>query len=614
MKRIFLIGGLVMVAALIAPALAWADPLRVSAALDRNVVPMGETVTLSVSVSGGGQAMSEPLLPPLDDFAIVSSGMQTNMVMNNGDVSMSMTRTYVLSPKKVGKFAIGPIKANENGQTAQSEPLQVEVVQGVPSRTSQATSQTSTPPAVRQGGLQPPPPGTRARGAAFVTAEVDNANPYVGQGITYILRFYHNEGVSGGNLQYPDTTGFINEELPPQKRYRTMIDGRAYDVNELRVALFPTAEGTKEIGAAHLRCRVIMLPRFPTMPGMDPDFDSMLAESVDRELVSDSVKVNVRPLPTEGQPEDFTGAVGHYVLDAHLDDEKDARVGQALNLELSIIGEGDVNLIQAPHLPPMADFKAYPAVASGDLIKKNYKVTGTRKFTVVLVPNKAGRLEIPPVTMSYFDPADGKYHTLTTRSMEVAVAPGAGPAAASTAGGSGEANDRGLRPLHTESALSTPFDLLESPLFRAIQCIPLAIVAVALVLWGPKLRRAPRVKRRGSALRRAQNQLRDLPEKAALSDLPPVLYTYLTEKLGTHAAGLSVRELMQRLRERGVADDEISRLEQLLEIGDRARYTGLQPDAVQVRERMHDAESLLSNLERRLKSPTKNEIAGGATS
>lgn len=615
-----LIAALLIMLLLLTPRVAGADTPRVDATLDRNVVTLGDTATLTVNVTGSGQ-ISDPRLPSLPAFTVYAAGRSQNVMVVNGTVSSSMSIHYILTPRQVGKYTIGPIQVDANGQTAQTSALSIEVVAGGAQARAPAPKPLPPPwPSVPRAypRRQGPTPDLRGRGPAFVTASVDTKTPYVGQAITYTLRFYHSSGVTLRSNEFPNTTGFINEDLPPEKTYTTVIDGRPYQVNEVRVALFPTVEGAYKIGPDRLICRIMMnfaphVPHVPHLPGFDDDdFGRVFGEVTERELKTDPIKVTVRPLPAEGRPDDFTGAVGNFVLDSHIDGAGRAKLGQALNLELTLTGEGNVNLIQALRLPPTPGFKTYPPVTSGSLSKEDYKVTGTRKFTFVLVPTKEGTLELPPISVSYFDPkGDGRYHTLTTKPMRIAVAPrpgsapplsGGSPATGAPIAPQAPALDNldngGLRPIHLQSALTSPQDLLSSPWFRAAQLVPLGVAGLALLLWGPRIPRRARPPRRGAALRRAQARLRQLPDDGALSS---VMYEYLSDKLGTRATGLSRRELLETLQARGVSQHEVEQLEELLAASEHARYAPTQPEISAVRGRRNDVETLLTQLERSLR-------------
>lgn len=591
---------------------ARADDLQVEATLDRTAVSVGEAITLQVIVQGGGD-IDEPQLPNLAQFSVYPAGRAQNVRIVNGDVSASVTLTYLLTPRQAGTFTIGPVRVRSGGRVAASASLTVEVSKAnagtVPPPVTSRYPSTMPPgfplpPAgfpvppsfpgspVRIPPVQAATPEPEGRGPAFLTAEVDTPSPVVGQTVTYSLKFYRTPGVSlTRQAQYPNTTGFLTEDLPPERTYEKVVDGRRYTVNEVRIAMVPTAEGHYEIGAAHLVCRV------PFTFG-DDDFDTVLSTASEKALETTPIAIDVRPLP-DGRPADFTGGVGQFTLSANLDAAANARVGQPMNLELTVKGDGNIKMVQAPHLPAMPGFRVSDPVASTDTGTQDGKVSGTRKFTVVLVPTKDGKGAVPPVTMSYYDPSAGAYKTLTTKGIALAVAPGtvaSGGPATSTMSTSGPKTDaRGLRGVRDDAKLTgAPVDLGSAAGFRALQFVPLAVLVGALALWGPRFKRRARRPRPGDALRRAQASLRTVSEMGGLT---PVLHAYLTERLGASVAGMRTGELLEALAARGVCEAEREQLARLLAAADQARYAPTQPP---VRASIADAQQLLAQLERSL--------------
>ena len=87
----------------------------------------------------------------------------------------------------------------------------------------------------------------------FVTASVDNDQPYIGQQVTYVSKIYQRSD-SSRKLHYepPGFAGFWNVRAPEQDKYEETIDSNAYNVIELRTLLFPSVVGTIEIEPAEI--------------------------------------------------------------------------------------------------------------------------------------------------------------------------------------------------------------------------------------------------------------------------------------------------------------------------------------------------------------------------
>ena len=111
----------------------------------------------------------------------------------------------------------------------------------------------------------------------------------------------------------------------------------------------------------------------------------------------------ILPLPKEGQPEDFTGAVGDFTVKTEVD-LNSLSVGDIANVTVSLRGKGSLNgaTIAMPKLSEKL-FKSYPPEAiapkSGELAR----------LTANVIPLSTQAVEIASVRFSYFDPALGEY-------------------------------------------------------------------------------------------------------------------------------------------------------------------------------------------------------------
>jgi hypothetical protein len=142
-----------------------------------------------------------------------------------------------------------------------------------------------------------------------------------------------------------------------------------------------------------------------------------------RDVVVESpgTEVTVLALPAGGRPATFAGAVGHFDLTATIDTSH-VRVGEPVELTLLVRGQGNFDRVSIPGLPDSPDFKTYaPTVSSKE---------GSKTFVQAVVPRRAGRLQVPPVELAYFDPEAAKYMTARTDAISLDVAPGQALAAA----------------------------------------------------------------------------------------------------------------------------------------------------------------------------------------
>ncbi len=124
----------------------------------------------------------------------------------------------------------------------------------------------------------------------------------------------------------------------------------------------------------------------------------------------------VKPLPTEGRPDDFTGLIGPLAFTAELD-RPHISTGEGVELRMTVAGR-QVDLLKAPALALPAGVQAYPK-DDGKSADRNSRI-----FRWDLVPSAAGEVVIPAVSIPYFDPETRIYRRAESKAVTLTVVPG----------------------------------------------------------------------------------------------------------------------------------------------------------------------------------------------
>ena len=427
----------------------------------------------------------------------------------------------------------------------------------------------------------------------FVRASVDNHRPYLGQQITYVFKVYQGPGLppSAGQIRYepPSFAGFWNTQRIEQDEYAETIDSNEYRIVELRTVLFPSVVGTIAIEPAALTV--------PTGSSGAPN----VIESV-------PVAVDVRPLPP-GAPARFTGAVGRFDISAEVD-AATGRVNEPVQLTVRVSGEGNIEALPDPAWPEFAGWRVIepPADAASQVVAG--RLTGSRTYEIVLVPEEAGELTIPEILYAHFDPDLDEYVRRATAPIVMSIADEDGHSAAPALPIVPAAEQDGpeVRPLKAvpSSLRQSGKELTGSVVYWAAWGIPLLALAGA-VAW----RRRQAALERALAVSRRQNALRDartaLARAVASGDDPRIasaeaVLSYLSARLEMPVGGLTREALLGRLREAGVPPDLERRLEDTLATGEAAGYTPLAILDHGNRDPAERAAQLLSQLEEAIDS------------
>ncbi|MFT5856175.1 MAG: hypothetical protein ACI8XO_003428, partial [Verrucomicrobiales bacterium] len=148
--------------------------------------------------------------------------------------------------------------------------------------------------------------------------------------------------------------------------------------------------------------------------------------SVRHNLESEPLKIKVKPLPTEGRPASFSGALGKFKL-AMAASPKRLQQGEPISVSLVVSGEGNLPSIDMPEMTGEIErWKRYDPkrIDSRDANRDPRAARGSNgsvTFVQTIVPLEP-LTEIPPYELSYFDPDSASYRTLRTDAIPIDVA------------------------------------------------------------------------------------------------------------------------------------------------------------------------------------------------
>ena len=375
----------------------WALTLR--ATVDKTEATTQDQIMLTLSVEGVQNGVT-PQLPELPGFDWMSRGSSTRMQIINNQVTSGVDYRYVLVPKQIGTFEIGPATIEYKGKTIASNKITITI--------AAADSQPKTTKDI------------------FVTTRVNNETPFVNEQIIYTLKFYRSIRIANASLENPSFEGFRVEPLGKERQYERVINGKKFVVTEIKQALFPTREGTIEIGPAKIQCDVVV--RTGRRRGfIDPFFDDSFfgfSRTEPKIFQSSPVSVEVRPLPPEGMTPLFSGLVGEFTLKTSVS-KKELEVGDTTTLTISIEGKGNIKDAQGPEFPPLDYFKIYDDKPAFTAKTTRNLFGGTLTVKKALVPLQEGPLKVPALSFTYFNPASETFELAKSSPLMLTVLPSA---------------------------------------------------------------------------------------------------------------------------------------------------------------------------------------------
>jgi hypothetical protein len=446
--------------------------LSISSSVDKNVVELGDPVTLTISVTGEGGSTPEPILPNLSDFEVYSSGKNTSISVVNGKFSSTLEISYVLVAKKMGSLTIGPVTVRQGNKTTSTDPIKIDVKK--PGMINQSPGQNKAPENVNV------PNRTEN---FFIEQTVEKKRPYVGEQVTLTFRFYQAENLwEQPTLEWPEFTGFTVEDLPPNNRYFRVINRKRYRVTEIKRALFPITSGKVTIDSPRLTIREDVFNNFMDPFSMFGGGRRRPRSSGPKILTADRINLDVRPLPAQGKPADFSGAVGHYRISAQVDKDS-VGVDEPITLKVILSGSGNIKSLPPISFPEIQDFRIYESGKTESINTSGGSVTGSKTFEQAVIPATSGNFTIPSIDFTFFNPDARRYQTVRTNPINVVASGEALVDIAGTPKNIIGAGQRSFAYIITDFPKPQgQFDIYRSTWFWILQFVPLAGMLTAVFM------------------------------------------------------------------------------------------------------------------------------------
>jgi len=197
----------------------------VTAHVDRFNISEGETLTLSIEVSGDDSGA--PQTAALQkDFEILSNSKSSSYSFINGSSSSKTTYELMLRPRHTGALTIPALKVG----AAVTGPIMIQVSK-MPVRTSPAGVPT---------------------GDVWVSMDIEPARVRVQQQAVITIRVYQAVGLNNAQLTEPKAQDAIVERLGDDASYQKRENGRSWQVTERHYALLPQRSGQITIDPVQL--------------------------------------------------------------------------------------------------------------------------------------------------------------------------------------------------------------------------------------------------------------------------------------------------------------------------------------------------------------------------
>ncbi|MBL0176659.1 MAG: protein BatD [Ignavibacteria bacterium] len=585
-----------------------------SASASNMQVTAGEQFQVTFTLSGGSLKQYKDFRQPdLNTSFLTLAGPSTSQSMQwiNGKTSTSISWTYILQPRNAGQFTIQPATIVYDGAVMKSNPMIIKVVNaapGVKQQQQQQKAQEDKAVNVELGDN------------LFIRAIVDKRTVYMGEPILVTYKLYSRVTFQVNNIaKIPRMVGFWSEDIETPSQVRPEVEnynGKQYETFLLRkVVYFPTQAGELSIDPFEINCTIQVRQKRKSGDDFfdrffsDPYFDSH--KNVQKSLLTEKIPIHVKALPEDGKPESFRGAVGSYSMRTTLD-RGTLKANEPATLLVTIKGEGNLKLLEEPALNLPTGIEHYDPKITEDIVRSSGRITGSKAFEFVLIPRFPGKLEIPPVAFSYFDPETKKYVTLTSPAYTLDVKEGDQQSASSGTAQSGiRMRAKDLHPLKAPDTFGRASSAPVSPLSMfLLYLLPVALTAGALVYkkrWdrihgdvtGLRMRRSTRIAEKH--LSKAKGFLQKNAIDAYYLEIARALWGYVQNRLAMPTSDTSVQNVVEHLTARDVYVGVVLKVQGALTATDEARYSPTRATEGEMRGLYDKAKEAIVSMEQALK-------------
>ena len=514
--------------------------------------------------------------PNFEGFRVIMGPSQSiSSSWINGKRTYSKTYSYTLAPTSRGSFTIGQASIDIDGQTYKSIPKKVVVTAAVDKPNDQMTVDD-----IADENLH-------------LVAEVSKTNPYLNEAISVVYKLYASPSINVTNfrpLDNPKYNNFWSQDMAFSK-YNVKngtYNGKMYRYVILkRVVLYPQKSGTLEIEPFTLEVTL-------DVPTNRRDFfGGRIYTQTNKTVSAGRRTIEVKPLPTQGRPANFSGAVGDFSFDVSAS-KTELKASESLQATVVVKGKGNLKLFQLPEPSFPSALEVYEPEFEEKVRTTLSGMQGSVSNNYTVVPAFRGKYPIPGISFTYFNPELEKYITLESEEILVNVLEGpAGGAMVSTPGLSNRQVvppgvqfnfiklNADLQPLRQSVFFNTKafYAWILSPLLL----IPLVFLftrkreAIAADEEGNRIKRANRLARK--YLGEAKKSLHD--KELFYNALERALHNYLKAKLKIETAEFSKEKIVALFNDRGVEKNTTDDFIGLLQNCELARYSPFTLDQMQ---------------------------------
>ena len=568
--------------------------VQFEAKVSKNSLGLNERLRIDFSMNADGDNFTPP---DFEGFKVVNGPMQqVSQSWINGKVTFNKSYTYILLPTRRGNINIDQASIEINGQIYKTSPVKINV-----------TAPIDIPKNPQDA------PQISADEAIHLVAEVSKENPYINEPITVVYKLYfsYNIGITNWReLNKPKYNDFWSQNIDIKQ---LQVEEGTYKGEKVRfvvlkkTVLYPQKSGKLAIEPLSMDIDL-------EIPTHRRNFFGQYLTTQSSKRVSAGAKIiNVKALPENGRPDDFTGAVGSFKFEAK-PSKTTLKHGESLDLIVKVSGTGNMKLFDLPKPVVPTALEMYDPVRKENVNTPLSGMNGSISDSYTIIPQFKGDYPIKPMTFSYFDLQSKTYKTIVSPEIIIKVLDG--PESNEEVANQDSGQNSAKKAITASSKfefikLKTTLkpikedDFYGSNLFYALLVIPFLCIPVLMIFRRKKEARDSDVK--GNKIRlsnklakkylsEAKKQLQN--KELFYISLEKALHNFLKAKLNIETSEMSKDTIRTILLERNANEQTIAEFIRLIENCEFARYAP--SSSVAIQSDFDKAVGLISELEKQI--------------
>jgi len=376
------------------------NDIKFEAVLSKAKLGQNERLRVSFEMNKDGDFFEAPSFNNFEVLMGPSQSISSSFI--NGKRSFSKSYTYVLRPKKQGQLIIDSASITIDNTVYTTDPKTVLVTEPIDNPNAPKTAQDI------------------ADESLYLVATLSNDKPYLNQGVLVTYTLYFSPRVYINNfipVENPTYKNFWSQDLPI-KEYetrRTTFRNESFNAVDLKtVVLYPQKSGSLALDPFALELYV----QIPT--GRRDFFGDPIMRSATKTVKAGDLSINVRELPEEGKPLNFSGAVGDFELSVDAS-RTNLEANESTQIKVKINGKGNLKLLSIPELSLPSALEKYDPEYTDNVRVNREGMNGSVTNSYTVVPRYAGSYPVDPLEFIYFDPDSKSYKTLSSDPFDLTV-------------------------------------------------------------------------------------------------------------------------------------------------------------------------------------------------